>query len=291
MTSDRNTDSNTLRNRYQRYFDINMFYHPCNSNRLTGQRRRELCVIIAARFGIVSPIVISEVFQMTRRKALLFLNKLVDEKLLELVVTHRACDGRVYVLAYAGASYASELMKIDVPFRSSSHPSTQVNLNSVVHDSILSYVLLSGIQNCYADGTPNPLWYAFVSELEFRRLYPASAVKKVDGVVLCNDGSIAAVELENSFKRKTQHQESIYKFRDAIHGNPKLYDKVFFVGGSDKVFADTKRFHRQLLDELPHKQDRKKGGNGLSKLEADSLRDTLIFRTKFTSPITSLFYS
>ena len=203
----------------------------------------------------------------------------------------RAADGFVFCLTYGGAKFAGEIMGIDIPFRSSANPADQLNMNSIMHDSILQFIMLAGVNNCNADGRYKPHWKGFVSEIEFRRLYPSNTVKKVDGVVLNSDSSVASIELENSFKRKSQTQQTLMRLKEAILGHHKLYDKAFFVGCSDKVFRDTQRFQAELLEELPQRYNKKTKSILMTEQEAQQLRERLIFRTKFTEQINQLFYS
>lgn len=275
---------------YERYFDIDMYYPKSTNYRQRGTQKLEFALLLAARIGFVSPIVCAEVWQTQRHKTLAFLNKMVSDGLLLLASTSRINDGRIYVLTYAGANYAKDLMKIDFPFRSTAEPIQQVNQNAIMHDAILSYVITAGIQNCDANGNHKPLWKAIITEIEFKRLYPSNDVKHIDAVALLNNGSIAAIEIEHSYKRKEQHQKSILKFKEAMLGNEKLYDQVFLVVASKKIHADTRRFYDQLLDEMPNRIDKKTKQPMLTLAEAEYLKENIIFRTKFIEDINRIFY-
>ena len=246
--------------------------------------------MFSARIGFVSPIVCGEVWQTQRHKTLAFLNKMVSDGLLLSASTSRITDGRIYVPTYAGANYAKELMRLDFPFRSTAEPIQQVNQNAIMHDAILSYVLTAGIQNCDANGNHKPLWKAVVTETEFKRLYPSNKVKNVDAVVLLNNGKVAAVEIEHSYKRKEQHEASILKFKSAMFDIPKLYDQVFLVLASKKIHSDTKRFYEQLLEEMPNRVNKKTKQPMLTLAEAEYLKENIIFRTKFIEDINRIFY-
>lgn len=290
MTIDKYTSSNTNSNVYLPYFDIDMHYKKYKNRRQQGQEKLEWTIKYAMRFGFVSAIVCAEVWQTNRAKTLEFLNKLVGMELLQTAKTIRAADGRVYVLSYAGAQYARELTQIDFPYRSTSEPIHQVNQNSIMHDSILSLVLALGIQNSNTDGTPNPLWKAYLTELEFKRLFPSNDVKNVDALVLLNNNEVAAVEIEHSFKRKQQHEQSILKFKSALFGEQKLYDKVFLIVASTKIQQDTQRFYKQLLSEMPTRYDKKSKLPLLTEREAEILKEKIIIRTKFMNLINACLY-
>jgi len=288
--TDGNDKSITNVEAYGRYFDIGMLYPKSENFRLRGKQKLEFALLFAARIGFVSPIVCGEVWQTQRHKTLAYLNKMVSDGLLLSASTSRITDGRIYVLTYAGANYAKDLMKIDFPFRSTAEPIQQVNQNAIMHDAILSYVLAAGLQNCDANGNHKPLWKAVVTEAEFKRLYPSNEVKNVDAVVLLNNDKVAAVEIENSYKRKQQHEASILKFKSAMFDTPKLYDQVFLVVASNKIHADTKRFYDQLLEEMPNRINKKTKQPMLTVAEAEYLKENLIFRTKFIEDINQIFY-
>ena len=290
MTIDKDTSGITNSNVYLPYFDIDMHYKKYKNRRQQGQVKLEWTIKHAMRFGFVSAIVCAEVWQTNRAKTLEFLNKLVDLGLLQAAKTIRAADGRIYVLTYAGAQYARELTQIDFPFRSTSEPIQQVNQNSIIHDSILSLVLALGIQNSNTDGTYNPLWKAYLTELEFKRLFPSNDVKNVDALVLLNNNEVAAIEIEHSFKRKQQHEQSILKFKSALLDEQKLYDKVFLIVASTKIQQDTQRFYKQLLSEMPTRYDKKSKQPLLTEAEAEILKEQIIIRTKFINLIDDKFY-
>ncbi len=282
-----NTTSIANTNVYQRFFEIDMLYKFWLSPKLKGTEKLRIVLIVAARFGFVSAITLTWLFKIQRYKVLEFLRRQIEAGYLKKVNTIRAPDGVVFCLTHCGARYASELMSFDIYYRSSE----SINMNSIVHDSIMQFVMLAGVNNYNANSNHQPMWSGFVSESEFRGCYPSSSVKQVDGVVLNCDGTVACVELENSYKRKSQTQQTLLKLRDAMLGSPKLYDKAFFIGSSDKVFQDTLRFQAQLLEELPKRFNKKTKSPYLTEQEASELRDKLIFRTKFTDKINHLFYS
>ncbi|APE03098.1 hypothetical protein BM526_15325 [Alteromonas mediterranea] len=276
--------------RYEICFNIDMQYQPALSNIQRSRNKIRFALINAARFGFVSALVCEQTWGVTRAKALEFLGKLVSQGYLALVQTERAADRRIYVLTNKGAQFASEMMRFDVPFRSTKEPITQVNQNAIMHDSILSFVLNEGINNKTSGRLAKPLWTSFLTEMEFKRLYPSSTVKNVDGLVLLPTGEVAAVELEASFKRKSQHETTLLKLKDSLISESPLYDKVFIISCSERINADTQRFYEQLLEELPNRFDRKTKQPLLAQRDAALLRQRIIFRTKFIAAIERIFY-
>ncbi|MEC9276485.1 MAG: hypothetical protein VYC18_09125 [Pseudomonadota bacterium] len=276
--------------RYEIYFNIDMQYRLAPSNIQRSRNKIRFALINAARFGFISALVCEQTWGVTRAKALEFLGKLVTQGYLVLVQTERAADRRIYVLTFKGAQFASEMMRLDVQFRSAKEPITQVNQNAIMHDSVLSFVLNQGINNKTSEGLAKPLWTSFLTEMEFKRLYPSSTVKNVDGLVRLPTGEVAAVELEASFKRKSQHETTLLKLKDSLISESPLYDKVFIISCSERINADTQRFYEQLLDELPDRTDRKTKQPLLTRYEAASLREIIIFRTKFIESIEQTFY-
>ncbi|APD91015.1 hypothetical protein BM524_15100 [Alteromonas mediterranea] len=276
--------------RYEIYFNISMQYQLALSNIQRSRNKTCFALINAARFGFVSALVCEQTWGVSRAKALEFLGKLVSQGYLMLVQTERAADRRIYVLTHTGAQFASEMMRLDVPFRSTKEPITQVNQNAIMHDSVLSFVLNEGINNKTSEGLAKPLWTSFLTEMEFKRLYPSATIKNVDGLVLLPTGEVAAVELEASFKRKAQHETTLLKLKDALISDSQLYDKVFIITCSERINADTRRFYDQLLEELPNRIDRKTKQPLLARYEAASLREKIIFRTKFIESIEQTFY-
>lgn len=291
MVNFENTDCITNWEQYQRYFEIDMSYEKEGlSDRQIGRRKIEICMLLAGRFGFVSPLVLEHTFALQRTKVLQLLNRLVGQRLLKKVTTPRARDGVIYVLTHAGAQYASDLMQVDVYFRSTRDGFQGINQSAIFHDSILQFVLMAGIQNRDANGHPRALWKSFITEKEFRRLYNDNT-KHVDGLVISPDNSVSALEIENSYKTKAQRKATLLKLNQHLTQPNKLFDLVFYVCSSDKVLSDLKRFNNQLLEELPELYSKKIRGYELSQEQANMLEEKLIYRTKLTQVITQTFYS
>ena len=208
--------------------------------------------------------------------------------LLNVSPTVRVPDGRVYVLTLAGAKLAEELLCQHVPFRSSTNPQLQVNQNTLMHDVILQYVLARGIHNVDGAGNYRPQWTGFISEKEFKRLYPSNTIRNVDGLVIEPEGACCAIEIEHSYKPIQIRKNILLKYRDAL--NDGLYDKVFFISQSLQILQDSKRINNLAVDTLTSFVDRKTDRPLLSDSDRKLLEDRLIYRTKFCEEISSLFY-
>ncbi len=267
---------------------IDMRYQPAASNNETGKRRLHCTIKYAARLGMISPIFISWLYGINRSLALEHLNKLVKADLLNVAPTVRVPDGRVYVLTLAGAKLAEELLRQHVPFRSSTNPQLQVNQNTVMHDVILQYILARGIHNVDGEGNHRPQWTGFISEKEFKRLYPSSTIRNVDSLVIEPDGNCCAIEIEHSYKPIQLRKSILLKYRDALQIG--LYDKVFFISQSQQILQDCKRINGVAMDSLTSIVDRKTDRPLLSDNDRKLLEDRLIYRTKFCEEITTLFY-
>jgi len=275
-------------NLYSPYFDTPMNYLPGLNNNQTGKIRRALTIKIIARFNITSPTIISWLYGISRHQSLEHLNTLVKDKLLCVVTTHRSIDGRVYTLDYAGAKYAEELLNVAVYFRSKDNPTLRVNLNSVMHDLIMQFVVLRGCHYRNKAGEAVPLWTTFVTESEFKRRFTSSDVRNVDGVVLECDGTATAIEMEHSFKSKAARQTILLKW---LHGlNQDYYQKVMLFSQSHQIFSDIKRLHGQLYEELPTRFDKKTRLPILSLRDVETLKQALVYRTIFCDEITEIFY-
>jgi len=255
--------------------DIDMNYHRCANNRQTNNARRRLTILLVARFRIIAPILVQKIYGISKAKSLEHLNSLVVAGFLTLVKTVRSPDSRVYVLTFSGAAYAEELMGIHVPFRSQSNPALQFNANSVVHDMILMHC-------CMLKEKEESFWEGFITEIEFKRIYPANEIRNVDALVK-KDGEIIAIEIEGSHKQKRNHETNLIKFCYSLKLG--IYQKVFFISPLERVLADTKRFHTELLDELPLRKNPL-----ISIKDASLLKNSLIYRTKFCNKLQNLFY-
>ena len=281
--------NNTLHTHYPRYFDIDMRYYLGANNHQKGVNRTKVSVLIAIRFSIITPGIVRWLYGINHRLALEHLNRLENDGLLRVVKTHRSPDGRVYVPTYTAAKFAEELMGIDIHFRANRNPALQFNQNNVMHNLINAFVMLRGIHNYHSDETYAPMWNGFITEPEFKRINNLSDTRTVDGAVRLLDGSIAAVEIEHSFKNKTARQAILLKYLASLKN--KDYSKIFLFSQSVKIFDDIKRLHEQLLTELPERYDKKTRAPLLSESDAELLRASIIYRTKLCEEINEMFYS
>ncbi|MGO3444834.1 MAG: hypothetical protein ACTINA_15240, partial [Pseudoalteromonas distincta] len=259
------------------------------NNHQKGVNRTRLTALIAIRFSIVTPGIVRWLYSINHRLALEHLNRLEKDSLLRVVKTHRSPDGRVYVPTYTAAKFAEELMGIDIHFRANKNPALQFNSNHVMHNLINAFVMLRGIHNYHSNETYAPMWNGFITEPEFQRINGLSATRTVDGAVLLPDGSIAAIEVEHSFKNKTARQVILLKYLASLKKSD--YSKIFLFSQSVKIFDDIKRLHEQLFTELPERYDKKTRAPLLSESDAELLRASIIYRTKLCEEINEMFYS
>ncbi|GAA67881.1 hypothetical protein [Pseudoalteromonas sp. BSi20429] len=280
--------NNTLHTHYPRYFDIDMRYRAGANNHQKGVNRTKLSVLIAIRFSIVTPGIVRWLYAINHRLALEHLNRLEKDGFLRVVKTHRSPDGRVYVPTYTAAKFVEELMGIDVYFRSNKNPALQFNHNNVMHNLINAFVMLRGLHNYHSDETYAPMWTGFITEPEFKRINNLSDTRTVDGAVLLPDGSIAAIEVEHSFKNKTARQVILLKYLASLKNGD--YSKIFLFSQSVKIFDDIKRLHEQLFTELTERYDKKTRAPLLSESDAELLHSSIIFRTKLCEEINEMFY-
>ncbi|WP_350608835.1 hypothetical protein [Pseudoalteromonas sp. AC40-MNA-CIBAN-0181] len=148
--------------------------------------------------------------------------------------------------------------------------------------------MLRGIHNYHSDETYAPMWKGFITEPEFQRINGLSAARTVDGAVLLPNGSIAAIEVEHSFKNKTARQVILLKYLSSLKNGD--YSKIFLFSQSQQIFNDIKRLHTQLFEEMPQRFDKKTRAQLLSESDAELLHSSIIFRTKLCEEINEMFY-
>ena len=287
MNTNSQTNNNLSITQYQRYLRIDMKYRQGANNHQKSINRTKLTTLIVVRFGIIAPVIIRSLYGISQHQALEHLNKLVREGLLQIVKTHRSTDGRVYVPTYAAAKFAEELMCIEVYFRSQSNPALQFNHNNVMHNLINMYVMLKGLNNRNTNGPAEQLWNGFVTEPEFKRL-ANKTIRAVDGLVQEPDGTVICTEIEHSFKKKGTRQIILLKYLDALKKG--YYSKIFIFSQSKLIFDDIKRLHEQLFVELCTRYDKKSKQPLLSAADAELLKSSIIYRTKFCDDLQKLFY-
>src|SRR5690606_1294178 len=203
ITNGKNTMSITpgITEQYQNYFSIDMYYSHGTNNNQIGKSRRRLTMIVVSRFGHTSPLIIRWLYGISQAQALVHLNKLCQEGLLDFTQTHRSPDDRVYVLTRAGAQYAEQLTGVQLHFRSSEQVSQRINLSTLYHDLIVQYVILRGMSGQhFQNGDSFDGWNSFVTDAEFRKIARKFDVRSVDAIVREPSGTLCAVEFEHSFK-------------------------------------------------------------------------------------------
>lgn len=291
MDTDKHPTTQLVINSYARYFDINMTYEVGANNHQKGVNRTRLTVLIVTRLGVIAPVIIRWLYNVSQHQALEHLNKLVKEGFLQVVKTHRSPDGRVYVPTYSAVKFAEDLMGIEVYFRTKSNPALMVNHNNIMHDLINAFVLLKGINNHNTDDSLNQLWCGCITEVEFKRLASAKDIRAVDGLVKevnGSDGDVIAIEIEHSFKNKNTRQQILFKYLHSLKEG--YYDKVFLFSQDKEILQDIKRLHEQLFEELPNRFDKKTRLPLLATSDVELLRSSIIYRTKFCDEIYALFY-
>jgi hypothetical protein len=113
-------------------------------------------------------------------------------------------------------------------------------------------------------------------------------VRNVDGIVLEPDGTITAIEIEHSFKTKAARQTILLKWLYGLKNG--YYDKVMLFSQSLQIFADMKRLHSQLFQDMSLLRDKKTGKNLLTFEDVVVLETRLIYRTVFCEELTNTFY-
>lgn len=268
--------------------NLDMCYQRASSNIETGRRRIESSIKYCARFGLISPTFVSWLYNISRANALEHLNKLVNADLLQLINTFRATDNRVYVLTHSGARFAEQLLAQHVPFRSASDPATQINQNTLMHDLIVQFICARGIHNHDATHQLKPLWHGFVTESEFRRIYPATNIRNVDALVIEHDGTICAIEIEHSFKTIELRKTILLKYLHSLKAG--IYDKIFLVSQSFGILDDMRRINQIALNGLQSSINKKTNRAWINESERKLLEEKLIYRSKFCDEITRHFY-
>ena len=128
-----------------------------------------------------------------------------------------------------------------------------------------------------------------VTELEFKRLFKSNDVRNVDGIIQEANGSLAAIDVEHSYKNKQSREKILLKYLHGLkHG---YYAKIFLFSQSTAIFDDIKRFHNQLFEELPNRFNKQTKQPILTKNDAELLKSSIIFRTKYCDAIMNLFYN
>ena len=273
----------------ERYLNINMHYQAGRNNNETGKQRRNLTIKVCARFNMIDPVLVQWLYGIPHHLALLHLNKLVErDKLLICVKTIRAPTGCIYVLNHNGANYATELLSLSIPFKKTKEPSRQVNQNSIMHDLMNAFICLRGLHEYNGNGIHSPLWKSMVSEKEFKRIFTESSIRNVDGLITeCNEnGTIAAIEIENSYKN--YRQSILLKYLDSLKEGH--YQKVFLFSQSLEILKDIKRVHSRLFEELTTAYNKKTRQPFITEADANLLRSAIVYRTKFCDELQNLFY-
>ena len=277
--------SENIISQYQRYFAVYMQYRHGSNNQQIGKARREFTLKIVGRFGVTIPLIIAWLYGMSKAQALVHLNKLVQQELLEVVPTHRSPDERVYILSRSGAIYAEELTGMPIYFRSTSQPELRVNLNTLYHDLIMQFIVLMGMpQSITGSSHSQDIWNGFVTDAEVRRLSKSAKWRNVDAIVQESDGSITAVEMEHSFKQLPTRKAILLQYLQDL--NNGYYQKVMLFSQKVEVLNDMKRINASIIEFLLAT----KSPERITEQDADKLQQALVYRTKYCEEIRQRFY-
>ena len=283
-----NTISNT--SHYQNYFNIDMQYRYGTNNNQMGKGRRLLTMIIVSRFGHTSPMIIRWLYGISQAQALVHLNKLCKEGVLDYTHTHRSPDDRVYVLTRAGAIYTEQLTAVPLHFRSTEHVSQRVNLSTIYHDLIMQYVILRGMtEQHFQNGNSFNGWDAFVTDAEFRKIARKFDIRSVDAVVRETSGTICAVEFEHSFKTPESRKSILLKYSHSLAMG--YYQKVMLFSQKLDILKDAKRINEAAIEYLTQHTKPKSNEPWLTEEAAEQLKTALVYRTKFCDELSERFYS
>ena len=274
---------------YQNYFSIDMYYRDGSNNNQIGKARRRLTMIIVSRFGHTSPMIIRWLYGISQAQALVHLNKLCQEGLLDFTQTHRSPDDRAYVLTRAGALYAEQITGMQLHFRSSEQVSQRINLSTLYHDLIVQYVILRGMTGQhFQNGDSFDGWDGVVTDAEFRKLARKFDVRSVDAIVREPSGTLCAVEFEHSFKTPENRKGILLKYSEGLELG--CYEKIMFFSQKMDILADAKRINDGAINYLTSHTKPKTNETWLTEEDEKRLKAALVYRTKFCDELTERFY-
>lgn len=277
--------SENIISQYQRYFAVDMQYRHGRNNQQIGKSRREFTLKIVGRFGMTSPLIIQWLYGITKAQALVHLNKLVQNDLLEVVPTHRSPDERVYILSRSGALFAEQLTEMPIYFRSTSQPELRVNLNTLYHDLIMQFIILLGMPQSSTGNTQSQdIWNGFITDTEVRRFSKSAKWRNVDAIVREIDGSITAVEMEHSFKQLPTRKAILQQYLQDL--NNGYYQKVMLFSQKTEVLNDMKRINSNIIEFMLAT----KSPERITEQDAAKLHQALVYRTKYCDEIRQRFY-
>ena len=274
---------------YQNFFSIDMCYQHGTNNNQIGKSRRRLTMIIVSRFGHTSPMIIRWLYGISQAQALVHLNRLCQEGLLEYTQTHRSPDDRVYVLTRAGALYAEQLTGVQLHFRSSEQVSQRINLSTLYHDLIVQYVILRGMtEQHFQNGDSFNGWDSFITDSEFRKIARKHDIRNVDAITREPRGTICAVEFEHSFKTPESRKGILLKYSQGLELG--CYEKIMLFSQKVDILRDGRRINEGAIDYLTAHTKPKSNDAWLSEDEAQRLKAALVYRTKFCDELSERFY-
>tara|TARA_R110002167_G_scaffold339500_2_gene547245 strand:+ start:2787 stop:3719 length:933 start_codon:yes stop_codon:yes gene_type:complete len=279
-------------NIFERYLSIHMWYEGRGNNVDIGKARMKMTILISVRFNLVSPTILVELYGISLRQAKEHLNKLVKQKLLQRIATHRSLDGCVYICDRQGANWAEEYMSVSVPFKRYKHPEMAINQNNIMHDIINAYLMLRLIHETSQADNSYYLYRGLISEVEIKRHLATTNIRIADGLLVqpTNEGDInIALEVEHAYKN-TQYKEKIL-LRQLNGIKSGVFDKIFIASQKHEILEDIKRTNIELLETMPSRYNKKTRQSLITESDAELLRNAIVYRTKYCDDLRRIFYS
>jgi hypothetical protein len=276
---------------FERYFGINMWYEGGANNVEIGKARMKMTILIAARFGLVSPSILASLYGICLRQAREHLNNLLKQKLLQKVATHRSVDGCVYICDREGAKWAEEHMSVAVSFKRYKHPETAVNHNNIMHDLINTYLIMRLLHETSPTNENYYLYRGLVTETEIKRQLAKTNIRVVDGLLAQpseNGDVIIALEIEHAFKSNDYKEKILLRQLEGLKIG--VFDKIFIASQKHEILEDIKRINTQLLESMPLRFNKKTRQPLITDSDARLLRNAIVYRTKYCDDLRRVFY-
>jgi hypothetical protein len=277
---------------FERYLSIPMWYEAGLNNVEIGKARKKMTILIAVRFNLVSPTMLAELYSISLRQAKEHLNKLVKQKLLQRIATHRSVDGCVYICDRQGAKWAEEHMSVTVPFKRYKHPEMAINQNNIMHDLINVFLMLRLIHETSQADNSYYLYRGLLTEVEIKRHLATTNIRIADGLLAqpTNEGDInIALEVEHAYKNPQYKEKILLRQLNGIKSG--VFDKIFIASQKHEILEDIKRTNIVLLETMPTRYNKKTRLPLITESDAELLRNAIVYRTKYCDYLRKLFYS
>ncbi|PKH00890.1 hypothetical protein CXF95_01360 [Paraglaciecola sp. MB-3u-78] len=277
---------------FERYLSISMWYEAGLNNVEIGKARMKMTILIAVRFNLVSPTILSELYSISLRQAKEHLNKLVKQKLLQRIATHRSVDGCVYICDRQGAKWAEEHMSVTVPFKRYKHPEMAINQNNIMHDLINVFLMLRLLHETSLKDENYYQYRGLMTEVELKRHLATTNIRIADGLLAqpTNEGDInIALEVEHAYKNPQYKEKILLRQLNGIKSG--VFDKIFIASQKHEILEDIKRTNIELLETMPTRYNKKARQPLMTESDAELLRNAIVYRTKYCDDLRKLFYS